>query len=95
MAGALKFFGFFDVATTKFFVAEIIAALEFIHGYSFFFNFSLNKFNISRCGIIHRDLKPANILIKGDSHIMITDFGSANITKGELNIVLKITLKHI
>ncbi|PAV87052.1 hypothetical protein WR25_12705 isoform C [Diploscapter pachys] len=65
MAGALKFFGFFDVATTKFFVAEIIAALEFIHG----------------CGIIHRDLKPANILIKEDSHIMITDFGSANITK--------------
>ena len=94
MAGALKFFGFFDVATTKFFVAEIIAALEFIHGYSFF-NFSLNKFKISRCGIIHRDLKPANILIKEDSHIMITDFGSANITKGKSNIYFKITLKYI
>ncbi len=28
-------------------------------------------------GIIHRDIKPANILIRGDSDIKISDFGSA------------------
>jgi len=28
-------------------------------------------------GVIHRDIKPANILVRGDSEIKISDFGSA------------------
>ncbi|GMT06305.1 hypothetical protein PENTCL1PPCAC_28479, partial [Pristionchus entomophagus] len=63
----LKRVSSFDQTTTKFCSAEIICALQFIHG----------------CGIVHRDLKPENILLKGDGHICLTDFGSAKILADE------------
>jgi serine/threonine protein kinase len=45
----------------KFYLAEIIIALEFIHAKN----------------IIYRDLKPENILIDINGHIKISDFGLA------------------
>ncbi len=45
----------------RFYLAEIILALEFLH-------------NI---GVIHRDLKPENILLRADGHVSLTDFGLA------------------
>lgn len=55
--------GSFDLKCTRFYSAEIISALEHLHG----------------LGIIHRDLKPENILLNEDMHIKITDFGTAKI----------------
>ncbi|KAK6766652.1 hypothetical protein RB195_026126 [Necator americanus] len=55
--------GSFDIPTTRFYAAEIVVALEFIHKY----------------GVVHRDLKPENVLIRKNGHIMLTDFGSAQI----------------
>ncbi|CAD6199413.1 unnamed protein product [Caenorhabditis auriculariae] len=52
-----------SVPHATFYASEILAGLEFIHGKN----------------IIHRDLKPENILIKEDGHIMIADFGSAQV----------------
>ena len=49
----------FSEDKTKFYVTEIILALEHLHK---------NK-------IIYRDLKPENILIAKDGHIKLTDFG--------------------
>ena len=51
--------------TCKFFIAEIILALEHLHA-----------LNIS-----HRDVKPENILLDDQYHIKICDFGEAKIVK--------------
>lgn len=55
--------GSFDETCTRFYTAEIVCALEYLHGK----------------GVIHRDLKPENILLNEDMHIQITDFGTAKV----------------
>ncbi|ESP01382.1 hypothetical protein LOTGIDRAFT_111786 [Lottia gigantea] len=55
--------GCFDERCSSFYTAEIVSALEHLHGLK----------------IIHRDLKPENILLNDKMHILITDFGSAKI----------------
>ncbi|KAJ3448894.1 serine/threonine-protein kinase pkga-related [Anaeramoeba flamelloides] len=49
----------FNEQAVKSYLAEIVLALEFLHGQ----------------GIIHRDIKPGNILIDKDGHLKLTDFG--------------------
>lgn len=53
------------IETCKFFIAEIILALEHLHTQN----------------IVHRDLKPDNILLDKDYHIKLCDFGEAKIIK--------------
>lgn len=48
----------FPEETAKFYAAEILLALEYLHCQ----------------GVIYRDLKPENILIKDNGHILLTDF---------------------
>lgn len=49
----------FDEERTRFYCAEICCGLEYLH----------NK------GVLYRDLKPENLLLAGDGHICMTDFG--------------------
>ena len=51
----------FEEHEARFFLAEVILAIEYIH--------SLN--------VIYRDMKPENILICEDGHIKLADFGLA------------------
>ncbi|KAI1780240.1 kinase-like protein [Hypoxylon cercidicola] len=63
LLGVLKKTGTFDVECTRFFGAQILDAIEYMH---------------SR-GVIHRDLKPENVLLDDQLHIKITDFGTARL----------------
>jgi len=55
----LQLTGSFVPDRTRFYSAELVLALEYLH----------------KSGIIYRDLKPENVLIDGDGHVKITDFG--------------------
>lgn len=57
----LRAAGRFSGATTRFYAAEIVLALEYLH----------------KKNIIYRDLKPENILLDRKGNIKITDFGFA------------------
>ncbi|KAF3331398.1 serine/threonine-protein kinase D6PKL1-like protein [Carex littledalei] len=48
----------FPEQAVKFYVAEVLLALEYLH----------------MLGIVYRDLKPENVLVREDGHIMLSDF---------------------
>eukprot|EP01135_Chromosphaera_perkinsii_P003173 Nk52_evm62s236 gene=Nk52_evmTU62s236 len=57
----------FDESMAKAYIAEIVLALEYLHGH----------------GIIHRDVKPDNMLINHEGHVKLTDFGLARLKRDE------------
>ena len=61
--------GRFNEARAKFYIAELILALQHLHNYQ----------------IVYRDLKPENILLDANGHIALCDFGlsKANLTKDD------------
>jgi 3-phosphoinositide dependent protein kinase-1 len=63
LLATLKKIGTFDEECTRFYGAQILDAVAYMH---------------SR-GVIHRDLKPENVLLDSNMHIKITDFGTGKI----------------
>jgi serine/threonine protein kinase SCH9 len=61
--------GRFDEKRAKFYIAELILALQHLHMHD----------------IVYRDLKPENILLDANGHIALCDFGlsKANLTKND------------
>lgn len=54
---------------TKFYVAQVVMALKYLH---------------EECGIIYRDLKPENLLLDDMGYLKVTDFGlsTSNLNSG-------------
>ncbi|CAN1120286.1 Protein kinase PINOID 2 [Linum perenne] len=48
----------FPISSAKFYAAETLVALEYLH----------------MMGIVYRDLKPENVLVREDGHVMLSDF---------------------
>ncbi len=59
VSSLLEEFGLFDEKTARFYTAEMVLALEYLH----------------QLHIVHRDIKPDNILIDTTGHIKLSDFG--------------------
>lgn len=63
LLGTLKRMSTFDEECTRFYTAQILDTIEYMHGK----------------GVIHRDLKPENVLLDDKKHVKITDFGTAKL----------------
>ncbi|KAL9602703.1 MAG: hypothetical protein Q9219_001693 [cf. Caloplaca sp. 3 TL-2023] len=63
LLGSLKRLTTFDEDCTRFYGAEILDTIDFMHAR----------------GVIHRDLKPENVLLDDHLHVKITDFGTAKL----------------
>lgn len=63
LATMIRKYGSLDLTSTRYYAAQLIDTLEFIHERE----------------IIHRDVKPENILLDSDMRLKVTDFGSAKI----------------
>ena len=61
LLGVLKRMTTFDEECTRFYGAQILDTIDFMHAR----------------GVIHRDLKPENVLLDDQMHVKITDFGTA------------------
>lgn len=59
--------GKFSQAETKFFIANIIVGLEYLHEHK----------------IIHRDLKPENFVLDSEGYLRITDLGVSKIVRDD------------
>lgn len=59
--------GKFDVTRARFYTAELLCALECLHGFN----------------VIYRDLKPENILLDYTGHIALCDFGLCKLNMKE------------
>ncbi|ONL96049.1 serine/threonine-protein kinase WAG1 [Zea mays] len=53
--------GRLPVAAARFYAAEVLLAIEYLHA----------------LGFVYRDLKPENVLLRGDGHVVLSDFDLA------------------
>ncbi|KAJ2939880.1 hypothetical protein O0L34_g6580 [Tuta absoluta] len=66
MFSHLRKMGKFEERASKFYGAQVVLALEYLHC----------------CSLVYRDLKPENILIDRSGYIKITDFGFCKLIRG-------------
>ena len=70
--------GFMPESKVKFYIAETLHAVQYCHDR----------------GVIHRDIKPENVLLDGEGHVKLCDFGSALDLKPEATSALALLAAH-
>ncbi|KAG9246474.1 kinase [Calycina marina] len=71
LLGLLIKYDKFTEDITRFYIAELVLALEYMHG----------------LGFIHRDIKPDNILIDTAGHLKLSDFGLSSTTSNRVPVL--------
>lgn len=69
----------FSVTAAKFYAAETILAMEYLH----------------MMGVVYRDLKPENVLVRDDGHIMLSDFDLSLKCDVVPRLDCRLTLKNV
>lgn len=70
--------GKFDEARSRFYAAELLCALEHLHGFNVVYRY-VGEILVQSTDIeasAHSDLKPENILLDYSGHIALCDFGT-------------------
>ena len=66
----------FPEERAKFYIAELILALEHLHKYNIVYRFVFPPRSFSKYSFVHNsDLKPENILLDATGHVALCDFG--------------------
>lgn len=76
---ALEEEGRFDLDQAKFYAAELILAMDYLHSLE----------------IVHRDLKPANLMLDSNYHLKLTDFGLSETALKIKKETKKVLVKNI
>lgn len=76
--------GKFDEYRSRFYAAELLCALEHLHGFNVVYRCVISILQVwHRIDLANSDLKPENILLDYTGHIALCDFGLCKLNMSE------------